>query len=105
VHGKKAHDTQLVSAEYKNLSNSGHFIMYSRITKIYYRKTVGPVFTKPVQIEGKTQKFFFLVSCFSSYFTFLPLRDASVCSEKMAAPGEKSFCVLEYHTTKSVVTV
>jgi hypothetical protein len=23
----------------------------------------------------------------------------------MAAPGEKSFCVLEYHTNKSVVTV
>ena len=29
----------------------------------------------------------------------------SVCSEKMAAPGEKSFCVLEYHKCKSVVTV
>ena len=29
----------------------------------------------------------------------------SVCSEKMAAPGEKSFCVLEYHMSKSVVTV
>jgi hypothetical protein len=28
-----------------------------------------------------------------------------VCSEKMAAPGEKSFCVLEYHTSKSVVSV
>ena len=28
-----------------------------------------------------------------------------MCSEKMAAPGEKSFCVLEYHTRKSVVTV
>jgi len=28
-----------------------------------------------------------------------------VCSEKTAAPGEKSFCVLEYHTSKSVVTV
>ena len=23
----------------------------------------------------------------------------------MAAPGEKSFCVLEYHTSKSVVTM
>jgi len=23
----------------------------------------------------------------------------------MAAPGEKSFCVLEYHTSESVVTV
>jgi hypothetical protein len=28
-----------------------------------------------------------------------------VCCEKMAAPGEKSFCVLEYHRNKSVVTV
>ena len=28
-----------------------------------------------------------------------------VCIEKMAAPGEKSFYVLEYHTSKSVVTV
>jgi len=33
--------------------------MYSRITKIYYRKTVGHVFAKPVQIEGKTEKCFF----------------------------------------------
>ena len=38
--------------------NTGHFIMYSRITKIYYRKTVGHVFTKPVQTEGTTKKFF-----------------------------------------------
>jgi hypothetical protein len=29
--------------------------MYSGITKIYYRKTVRHVFTKPVQIEGTTQ--------------------------------------------------
>ena len=50
-------------------------------------------------------KIFSPVSCFSSLFTFLLLGDASVCSEKMAAPGEKSFCVLEYHTSKSVVTV
>ena len=38
--------------------------MYSGITKIYYRKTVGHTFTKPVQIERTTQffppiKFFF----------------------------------------------
>jgi hypothetical protein len=32
--------------------------MYFGITKIYYRKTVGHIFTKPVQIEGTTQKFF-----------------------------------------------
>jgi hypothetical protein len=30
---------------------------------------------------------------------------ASVCSDKMAATGGKSFCVLEYHTSKTVVTV
>ena len=36
---------------------TGRFIMYSGITKIYYRKTVGHVFTKPVQIEGITQIF------------------------------------------------
>jgi len=35
----------------------------------------------------------------------MPLDDASVRSEKMAAAGEKSFCVLGYHTSKSVVTV
>jgi len=33
------------------------FIIYSGITKIYYRKTLGHVFTKPVQIEGTTQFF------------------------------------------------
>ena len=36
---------------------TGRFIMYSGITKIYYRKTVGHVFKKPVQIEGTTQIF------------------------------------------------
>jgi len=34
------------------------FIMYSGITKICYRKTVGHVFTKPVQIERTTQNIF-----------------------------------------------
>ena len=38
--------------------NTGRFIMCSRIKKIYYRNTAGHVFTKPVQIEGTTQKFF-----------------------------------------------
>ena len=79
--------------------------MYSGITKTYYRKTVGHVFTKPVRIERTTQKNFFAVSFFSSYFTFLPLGDASVYSEIMAARGEKSFCVLVYHMSKSMVTV
>ena len=79
--------------------------MFSGITKIDYRKTVGHVLTKSVQMEGRIQFFFPPVSCFSSQFAFLPLGNASVCSEKMAAPGEKSFCVLEYNTSKSVVTV
>ena len=39
--------------------------MYSGITKIYYRKIVGQVFTTPVQIEGTTQNVSPL-SCFSS---------------------------------------
>jgi len=30
--------------------------MYTGNTKIYYRKTVVDVFTKPVQIEGTTEK-------------------------------------------------
>ena len=38
--------------------------MYTGIPKIYYRKTVGHVFTKPVQIEGTQQvppsKLFFI---------------------------------------------
>jgi len=31
--------------------------MYSGITKLFYRKTVGHVFTILVEIEGTTQKF------------------------------------------------
>jgi hypothetical protein len=55
----------------KILRYTGRFIMYSGITKIYYRKTVGHVFRKPVQIEGTSQIFFPPVSCFfnrSSHF-------------------------------------
>jgi len=33
--------------------------MYSGITKNYYRKTVGHVFTKPVQIEETNEILFF----------------------------------------------
>ena len=47
-------------------TNTGRFIMYSGITKMYYWKTVGHVFTKPVETEGTTQNIFFPVSCFSS---------------------------------------
>ena len=39
------------------ICNTGRFTMYSGITKNYYRKAVGHVFTKPVQIEGTTRKF------------------------------------------------
>jgi hypothetical protein len=61
--------------------------MFSGITKIDYRKTIGHVFMKSVKIEGKTPFFFLSSKLFSSQFTFLLLGDASVCSEKMAAPG------------------
>jgi hypothetical protein len=45
------------SDKYSDVKNTGCFIMYSGITKIFYRKTVEHVFTKPVQIEGTTQNF------------------------------------------------
>jgi hypothetical protein len=46
------------------------FIMYFEITKIYYRKTIGHIFTKPVQIEGTIEKFFpqYVVFHHSSHF-------------------------------------
>jgi hypothetical protein len=78
--------------------NTGRVIMYSGITKISYRKTAGHIFTKLVQIELKNffpSKLFFIVVHIS----------ATRCSEKMDAQGEKLFSVLEYHTSKSVVTV
>jgi hypothetical protein len=81
---------------------TGHFIIYSGITTISDRKTVGQMFTKPVQLEGGKN---YPESCFSSWFTFLLLGDASVCGEKMAALGEKPYCVLEYRMNKSVVSV
>jgi len=46
------------TARYGLSPYTGRFIMYSENTKIYYRKTVGHVFTKPVQLEGRTQIFF-----------------------------------------------
>jgi hypothetical protein len=52
------------------LNYTGRFIMYSGITKIYDRKTIGHVFTKLEQIEGTTQIFFFQEVIFhrSSHF-------------------------------------
>jgi len=58
------HNNTNVSVNNTTLYSTGCFIMYSGITKIYYRKTVGHVFTKPIQIEGTTQHFFPSVSCF-----------------------------------------
>jgi hypothetical protein len=40
------------------LTYTGCFIMYSGFTKTYNGKTVGHVFTKPVQIEETTQNVF-----------------------------------------------
>jgi hypothetical protein len=46
------------------------YLMYSGIIKIYYRKTVGHVFTKPVQREGTIEKIFsqYVVFHRSSHF-------------------------------------
>ena len=79
--------------------------MYSEAIKIYYGKTVGHVFTKPVQIEGTNQTFFPSKLFFILVHISAARRCECICSEKMGAPGEKSFSVLEYHTSKSVVTV
>ena len=47
--------------------------MYYGITKIYYRKTAGHVFTKPVTDRRNNSKLFPPVSCFSSNFKlFVP---------------------------------
>jgi len=50
--------------------------LHSGIKKIYYSKTVGHVFTKPVQIERKTQIFLFTSKSLFLYLTrrkiFLP---------------------------------
>ena len=71
--------------------------MYSRITKIYYRIRIYETCTD----RRNNSKIFSPVNCFSSWFTFLPLGDASVCSEKMAAPGEKIF--LCWNITRVIV--
>jgi hypothetical protein len=42
----------------RTVLNGARFIMYSGITKTYYKKTVGHVFTNPVQTEGTIQQFF-----------------------------------------------
>jgi len=73
-----------------------HLLQETRRTHVYETCT---------DSRNNSNIFFPPISCFSSQFTFLPLGDASVCNEKMAALGEKSFCVLEYRSSKSVVSV
>jgi hypothetical protein len=49
VYGALGHDRKdIFYMVTKFRKSTGHFIMYSGITKIYDRKTVGHVFTKPV---------------------------------------------------------
>jgi hypothetical protein len=53
--------------------------MYYGKANIYYRKTVGHVFTKPVQLLGKTQIFF------PTKFTFVVVH--------ISAAGEARECM------------
>jgi len=58
LRGRKQRVQEHILRSYSRIRyNTGRFIMYPGITKMYYRKTVGHVFTKPVQKEGTTQKF------------------------------------------------
>jgi hypothetical protein len=61
--------------------------MYSGITNICYRKTVGHVFTKPVQTEETTQKYF-PSKLFFMVVHILPLSDESVCSRPLTAEDD-----------------
>jgi hypothetical protein len=66
--------------------------MYSRITKIYYRKPVGHVFTKPVQIEGITKKKF-LVSFFIVVHISAARRCECMYRQNGRSGGEVVSCV------------
>ena len=76
----------------------GAFHNVLRDYKFFFVGKPYDTFLRNLYRQKEYLKIFFPVICFSSQFTFLPLGDACICSEKMAAPGEKSFCVLEYHT-------
>ena len=67
--------------------------MYSRITKIYYRKTVGHVFTKPVQLEGTTQKFFPSKLFFIVVYISAARRCECMLWENGRSGGEVVLCV------------
>jgi len=58
LYSPEVHSIHIHYFKERNNFYTGRFIMFSGIRKIYYRKTVGQVFTKLVQIEGKTQFFF-----------------------------------------------
>jgi hypothetical protein len=58
-----------------------------------------------VAIVGEQIYIFFPSTLFFIVVQISAARRCIFCSEKMAAPWEKLFCVLEYHTSKSVVTV
>jgi hypothetical protein len=60
--------------------------MYSVITTMYDRKTVGHVFTKPVQIEGKTQKIFSPENCFFIVVHISAARRYKCMCKNIAAP-------------------
>jgi len=56
IHGNARKMIKFVKLFYIYIYIQG--IIYSGITKIYYRKTLGHIFMKPVHIEGTTQKIF-----------------------------------------------
>ena len=78
--------------------------MYTGITKIYYRKTVGQVFTKPEQIEGKLHIF----SPSKLFDIVVHISAARWCEcmywENGRSEGESVSCAGISHS-KSVVTV
>jgi len=77
-------------------NSTGRFIMYSGITKMYYRKTVGHVFTKPVQIE-RTQFFFSSNLFFIVVHISAARRCECVLRENGRSEGEVVLCVGRSH--------
>jgi hypothetical protein len=77
--------------------------MFSGITKIYYRKTVGHVFTKPLHIEGT--EIFFPSTLFFIVVHISAARRCECMQTENGRSGGEVVRVLEYHTSKSVVTV
>jgi hypothetical protein len=67
--------------------------MYSGITKNYYRKTVGHLFTKPVQIEGTTQKFVSSKLSFIIVHIYAARRCECMWWENGRSGGEVVLCV------------